>query len=291
MELRTFQIPKSRKVFTVAGLGDIQWTGKDGITANDQISRFVDYCCDKLDAYFIGLGDYIDPMSPSNRRKLLGAGLYDTAMEVLWNKCLDLNHELFEKHLKHTKGRWIALGEGHHFNEYGGRTSDQELCKLLGGDDLFIGTTGVVYVPNADVGLFHIHGNGGGVLPGAGLNKLYHLSSGYPGMEIYLMGHNCKNAATRLSKPYPNFRRSQFAKPNSNPAFQSKRIKLEHRDVFLVNCAGFSKSAVVGHRVAGIPRGNYAEQANLPPSACNSAVVQVNLGLEHDHPFRIRVSI
>lgn len=274
MELRTFRIPKNQKVFTVAGIGDIQWTGKNGITANDQLSRFIDYS-GSMGAYYIGLGDYIDPLSPSNRRKIAASGIYDTAMEVLWNKCLELNAELFEKHLKHTKGRWIALGEGHHYNEYGGRTSDQELCKLLGSEDLFIGTTGLAHVPQAAASFFHLHGNGGGVLPGAGLNKLYHLSAGFPGSEVYMMGHNCKNAGARLSRPYPVY----------------KRMKLEHRDVFLVNCAGFSKSAVVGHRVAGITRGNYAEQASLPPSACNSAVVQINLGLEQDHPFRIRVSV
>lgn len=272
MEITRFNLPKGKKELRVAALGDIQWTGKEGVTGKDQLKWFVDYTGER-GYYYIGLGDYIDPMSPSNRRRLAAAGLYDTAMEVLWNKCLDLNGELFENYLKPTKGRWLAVGEGHHFNEYGGRTSDQELCKLL--DAPFIGTSGIVHIPQADLGIYHHHGKGGGSLPGSGLNTLYHMSAGLPGSVVYLMGHNTKLAATRLSRPYPVW----------------KKLKLDHIDVFLVNTGGFSRSNVVGHRVAGIPRGDYAEQGMMPPSPLNSATIEVQLKLPKEHPFYIRATV
>ena len=106
MELLNFHTSKSRYV-VVAPLGDIQWSGLRGSTARDHLRRHIDRCL-KLNAYFIGMGDYIDFASPSNRARLKNAMLYDTAMEVIEDAAGSLVDEVFEKFLKPTVGRWIG---------------------------------------------------------------------------------------------------------------------------------------------------------------------------------------
>src|SRR6185369_14362414 len=108
-----------------------------------------------------------------------------------------------------------------------------------------------VRFPSADYVIYGHHGNGGGKLPGNGLNALYHLAAGLPGADVYLMGHNTKLANARLSRAYT--------------VWEGKKMYMRHRDVHLVNCGGFSKSNVVGHRHGAIPRGDYAEQGMMTP--------------------------
>lgn len=273
MELITFRLPKSMlgKTLTIAPIGDIQWAGKNGSTAKDHLRSHIEYCLEH-DAYFVGLGDAIDMLSPSNRSRLNSAGLYDTAMQVLWEKSLELTQELYEEFFKETTGRWLGWVEGHHFYEHAGETSDEKFCELLKAP--FLGTSGFIRIPVADLTLYVHHGIGGGVLPGSGLNRLYHTASGLQGADIYLLGHNTKLTTSRLSRPYPRW--------------DTKPPRLEHRDIWLVNSGGFSKSNVIGHRVSGIKRGDYAEQGMMTPSPLTAPIITVDLSRKHD---RIRVSI
>lgn len=271
MELISFSIPRSTKCLTLCPLGDLQWSGVDGPTAKDQLHYHIEDCL-KRDGYFIGLGDYIDFLSPSNRQRLINAGLYDTAQEVIAEKALELTEEVYEKFLKPTTGRWICMVEGHHFYQAGGQTTDQILAEKL--KTQFVGTSVLCRIPVADMAFYAHHGTGGGVLPGASLNKLYHVEAGLSEADVYFMGHSTKLAASRQSRPYALWR--------------PKNSKLAHRDVLLVNCGGFSKSNIVGHRVGSIPRGDYAEQGMMSPSPLTAPIVTVDLQAKFN---RIRATI
>jgi len=271
MELVSFPIPRGLKKFVLAPLGDIQFSGESGPTAQDTLRRHIDRCLD-LDAYFIGTGDYIDFLSPSNRQKLMNAGLYDTARSVISEKARELNQQVYEKFLKPTTGRWVCLAEGHHFSEGDGETTDEQLAAML--KTTFVGTSAFIRIPGARLTVYLHHGLGGGTLPGSGLNRLYHTAAGLEGADIYLMGHNTKIATARLSRPYPKW--------------DVKPPRLEHRDIWIVNCGGFSKSNIVGHRHGSIKRGDYAEQGMMTPSPLSAPIITVDLTTDHD---RIRVSI
>lgn len=273
MELVTYSIPKSTKQLVIGACGDFQWSGKNGPTAQDSLKRYIDEVL-KLDGLFCGVGDYIDFLSPSNRRRLMQADLYDTAKEVLKEKALELVDEVFEKFLKPTVGRWIAMCSGHHFYRGLGIHSDEILCQKL--KTKFVGTSAFVRIPVADLVLYLHHGNGGGVLPGSGLNKPYHVAAGLEGADIYIFGHDTKLVTSRLSRPYPVWGKKQ------------SEHKLKHRDIWLVRCGGFSRSNVVGHRHGDLPEGDYAEQGNMTPSPLSAPIIKVDLEAEHD---RIRVSI
>lgn len=242
----------------IAPLGDIQFSGALGSTAQDHLRRHIDRAM-TLNAWFLGMGDYIDFASPSNRARLKSAGLYDTAEEVLEDAAGGLVDAVFEQFLKSTTGRWIGLLEGHHFFEYGGRTSDMLLAERL--KTRHLGTSCYVNIQPCNVTLWAHHGQGGGVLPSASVNKLYHVAAGLEGADVYLMGHSTKLATSRLSRPYPVW------KP---------RPKFIHRDIHLVNTGGFSKSNVVGHRRGGIPRGDYAEAAMMTPSPLSAPLIHID---------------
>jgi hypothetical protein len=275
MELITFPIPKSLDKFVLAPIGDIQWSGENGPTAKDQLRYHIDECLER-NAYFFGVGDYTDFLSPSNRQRLVSAGLYDTAYQVMYEKAMELMLEVFDKFLKPTVGRWIGLLEGHHFFESEGETTDTKLAELL--KTKFLGTSAFVKVPSADFVFYAHHGTGGGTLPGSGLNKLYHTAAGLQGAEVYLMGHNCKLAATPLARPFP-----KWGKKNGEH-------DLDHRDVYLLNCGGFSKSNVVGHRVGGIIRGDYPEKGMMTPATLSAPIITVNLKCKSkEHRTRVEL--
>ena len=255
MQLITYPLPRSSKRLIVAPIGDIQWSGDDGPTAQSQLKDHINRCLD-LDAYFIGLGDYIDFLSPSNRSRLIAAGLYDTAQSVIAEKANELSQELFDRFLAPTKGRWLGMVEGHHFHEADGSTTDMKLAELL--KTKFLGTS--AYIKVKDVVFYAHHGIGGGKLPGAAMNTIYHLAAGLPGADVYLMGHTTKLSTSRVSRPFPVW---------THPA------RLEHKDVWLVNTGGFCKSNIVDHKHGSIPRGDYAEQKLMTPSPLTAPIIRV----------------
>lgn len=214
----------------------------------------------------------IDFMSPSNRQRLIGAGLYDTAQAVIKEKALELTEAVYEKFLKDTTGRWLGMVEGHHFYEGDGETSDMILCNKL--KARFLGTSAFVHIPRASYTVYVHHGRGGGQLPGTVLNKLYHQSAGLPGADLYLMGHSTKLVSARISRPFPKWVPKKFA--------------LSHYDLHIVNCGGFSKSNIVGHTIGGIPRGDYAEQGMMTPSPLSAPICTVDI---HEKFDRARVAI
>jgi hypothetical protein len=255
MELVKFNT-KSQKV-VVAPLGDIQYCGQHGPTAVDSLKRHIDRVLAFDNSYFIGMGDYIDFLSPSNRQRLAAAALYDTADTVIDEKAHELTEELYENILKPTKGRWLGLIEGHHFYEGSGSTSDMWLCEML--DAQHIGTSALVRLEPSGIVFYAHHGTGAGQLPGTGLNKLYHTSNGWTAIDVYLMGHNTKLAASRHSRPQARW--------------EQKKPDLVHSDVLYVNTGGFSKSNVLEHRRGRIPRGDYAEKGMMTPAPLSAPIV------------------
>lgn len=267
MELVTHYLPKNTDKLIIAPLGDIQWSGHNGPTAKDALKRHIDKCLE-MDAWFCGLGDYVDTMSPSNRHRLVSAGLYDTAMQVISEKCLGLVEELYEEFLKPTTGRWLGMVHGHHWYPLeSGQTTDELLADKL--KTQFLHTSAFVRIPRADVTLYLHHGNGGGKLPGATLNRTYHIAAGLQGADVYILGHDTKLGVARLSRPYPVWGKKKA------------EHRLEHRDIFLLSSGSFCKSNMVG-------RTDYAEQAGFTPSPLSAPIIAVDMNSKHD---RIRVTI
>lgn len=270
MELATYTVRVPRTVnpepIIVAPIGDIQYAGRASSTAVDMLKRHIDRC-QKLNAWYVGLGDYTDAFSPSNRQRLRAAALYDTAEDVIDDKALDLTLELYQDILAPTKGRWLGLLHGHHFATLKtGETTDQRLCQLL--NARFLGTSAFIRLQIQSGGgtrnnivLWAHHGCGGGMKAAAPLNKLENVAP-YFDADVYLLGHMSKQATAPIQRIVPRFH--GHGAPD-----------LIHKKLMLVGCGGFSKHYVQGAKQGKVPMGSYVEQKMLNPAALGAPLIRI----------------
>src|SRR5262245_29614742 len=199
MELRLHDAGRTKEL-VIAPIGDIQWAGgrRRDMIALGVLKDHLKRCLDR-GAWFIGMGDYIDFASPSNRQWLKGVALYDTAELVLEDTGQALAEEVYAEVLAPTRGRWLGLLEGHHFAQFqSGETSDHRLCAMLRAP--FLGTSAMVGVrfettdgPKVYTIWAH-HGAGGGGRAAAPVAKLEQLLP-YWDADLFLIGHMTKVAA------------------------------------------------------------------------------------------------
>lgn len=268
MELVTYDIRQKmsdKRPIVIAPLGDIQWNGKRGPTAKETLREYLDWTME-LGAYYLGMGDYIDFMSPSNRQRLRGAGFYDNAEDSIDDKALDLVFELYQEYLAPTKGRWLGMLHGHHYSQLRtGETSDQRLCQLLNarflGTSAFIRLQFQIWDTRASLVIWAHHGTGGGSTAGAPLNKLEKAALGFDA-DVYVMGHTTKSPATPLDRIVPRWH------GNSAP-------DLVHKKVLLVNSGGFAKSYVEGSKQGQVPMDGYAGQGMMNPAHVGAPIIRI----------------
>lgn len=277
MELVSHAIPVkslNQPPFLLMPVGDVQYAGRDDSVAMGMLKRHIEWGV-KEGAYFLGMGDYIDWLSPSNRQRLQTAALYDTAMKVADEAAERLVDELYEKALKPSKGRWLGMLEGHHFHEFrDGTTSDQLLADRLGAR--FLGTSGYVRLVfhygtrRGPVLIWCHHGAGGGGREASVLNKLDQLPARFAG-DIFLMGHHHKKGNAPIDYVMPVF--DQRGGPH-----------LQYRTKILAGTGGFLKGYIAGNRHGRVPRGNYVEQKMLPPVSLGGVLVRIRP--RWDGPFK-----
>jgi len=247
---------------TIIPLGDIQLQTNEDTVDIARLKRVIEYGT-KHNAYYFGMGDYVDEESPSNRKAIRAAGFYDSfhdAIDLAAEERLAKLQEILEP----TRGRWLGLVEGHHYHEFqDGSTTDTRLAEWL--DCPYMGTTAAVnvtfqlpkskdgkprHIANPSRTIWAHHGRGGGQLSSAGLNKLETVMKWFDA-DIYLMGHTHQAGAIRKQRIVPKF--------------GLKKGRLEHRDLFLANTGSFLKGYLEGHQRGGRAQGLYVEQAMMAP--------------------------
>lgn len=242
-------------------LGDIQIQQDRNAVDWSLLKQTIQWGVDH-DALWVGMGDYIDMESPSNRRALQNSGVYDSVMDALDAKAEELEEELKEM-LKPTVGRWLGLLEGHHYHPHqDGTTTDTRLAQYLKAP--FLGTAAYVNVSmdlpskhgKKDILLWAHHGRGGGSLIGSPLNKLEQIVKGFDA-DVYLMGHTHKVGAAPINRVYPYF--------------YSGKGTLHHKKLYLVSTGSFLKGYVENHQKNGRAGGLYPENAMMNPLALGSA--------------------
>lgn len=257
---------EAREPLLIMPIGDIQWSGQRGDTTLEMLKRHIGWGMEHK-AWFIGMGDYIDFLSPSNRQRLSAAALYDSAADVIDDKAMELTEEIYREALKPTKGRWLGMLEGHHFTQLkSGMTTDMRLCQML--DAKFLGTSAMIRLvfkgsgKTGNVTIWAHHGVGGGMATtSAALNKLTRMATHFRA-DIFLMGHITK----------------QTVEPQDVvEAVWSGRGEphLIHRVRLLAVTGGFSKGYQVRRKDGIVPRGNYVEQGMMAPAALGGIKVRI----------------
>jgi hypothetical protein len=156
---------------------------------------------DKHRIALLGMGDYIDSFSTSERDALVGAkggsGLHDSSLEMLDRALIERTEELYQK-LYPLKDDIIGLLEGHHYgvfsrrsDDWKGKTTTEFLCYLLGVP--YLGLDADIMVdtcPLTALRIYATHGYGSGKTPGGRLNKRVHMRDTVGDAHLYLMGHD-----------------------------------------------------------------------------------------------------
>lgn len=144
---------------------------------------------------FIGMGDYVDVASPSNRAEIRGARLYDSVQNMMDESACRME-EQFIALMKETAGMWIGLLHGHHYWDHeDGTTSDTRIAKALNAP--YLGTCAMAKLLFRDENKHNLtctiwahHGCGAGMMPTTPINKLYHVMQSFDA-DVYLLGHQC----------------------------------------------------------------------------------------------------
>ena len=261
----TIHVHPEQEVY-IAPLGDIQYTGRAEDISGGSLKAHLEYC-QAREAYYVGTGDYVDMMSPSNRNRLRSADLYDNTQRTIEDTADALSSSLFNDFLAGTQGRWLGLVHGHHWADCGnGQTTDERLAVLLGAP--YLGTCAGITLrfhgPGAESGALKLlvhHGTGGGQGAGSHLNKMEKFIAAFPGVDVFFMGHTTKLAVAPLVGVDWNHCRGE--------------AQMTHRTRYLVNAGGWSKAYVSGSRREGRPAGDYAEAAMMAPAALGGSLLKI----------------
>jgi len=260
--------------------GDVQY-GSEGCDA-DRFKRTIEWGM-KNNAYFLGMGEYLDIASPSNRRKIQEAGLYDSTLDVL-EEIVQQKSEEFLKLVKGSEGRWLGLLEGHHMYEYrDGTTCDTRIAKALNAP--FLGSCAFVRLrfgrnkhSRLTCTIWCHHGQGGGSKVSAPLNKLENLMP-YFDADIYLIGHQHKKVGAPVDQLYMTKKRP---------------YDIKHRTKLLACTGGYLKGYWRNSMVGGghFPRGNYVERAMHTPVALGCPILYVRpVHTEHEDRLDLNISL
>ena len=246
-------------------IGDIQY-GAEGCDV-DRLKRHLKWGVDH-NVWFIGMGDYHDFLSPSNRRILKTSGLYDTAQNLIEQWYGEHLLEL-QSILEPTKDRWLGMLSGHHYFEFSdGTTTDTRLCQFLNTN--FLGTCGYLTLTFEDHAkhvatckIWCHHGTGSGSNASSALNKLEKIAGGFDA-HIYLMGHQSKLGYAPLD--YLDIVKGKDGEP-----------MLIDRTKALVATGSFMRGYQAGSRLGGTgrPSGSYVEQAMMTPAALGGSLITV----------------
>lgn len=256
------------QALTLIPTGDFQ-AGSPGFDSK-RLRNLVSWGVDH-DAWWHGMGDYSDIMSPSNRTAYQRAGLYDTTRMAIeaWHK--EHMGEV-EDILAPTKGRWVGLHEGHHYLNYeNGETSDMRLAEFLGCP--FLGTTAITQFNfrdenkhKAECLMYSTHGEGSSSDPVA---KLKRVAPGFPQMDIFLQGHNTQLASQVLGLV-------EVYRAGGS-------LRQRDRNQYFIATGGYMKGYTQGSKVGNRAQGSYVEKAMMRPTAIGAPVIRITPEWEHGY--------
>jgi hypothetical protein len=157
---------------------------------------WLDFCTwakTKKNSYFLGMGDYDDMCSGSERKALTCADLHDTTRQSIDDIYQDRVNKL-TKEISFMKDKLIGLIEGNHYGVFqSGMTTTQEMCRQL--NTKFLGSCAIIRLSfrygnkRYALDIFAAHGKGASRLLGGSLNAVQQMAD-IAQADIYLMGHD-----------------------------------------------------------------------------------------------------
>jgi len=249
-------------------IGDIH-EDSTGAADLEKLRRHVEWGMER-DAYFLGMADYVDLASPSNRQTLTGAKVYDSVRDALDDQARAAANRVYHV-LEPTKGHWLGMLSGHHYWEFqDGDTTDTWLARKLEapylGDSAFIRCIFQGQKSRAHFTIFCHHGVGSGLTLAAPLNRLERVVE-YFDADIYLIGHQHKLVGAPMDRLYVNW--------NTDPP------QIEHKTIIVACTGGWLRGYRERHRRGGRAQGTYVEKKLLSPTALGGVVISARPTVKH----------
>lgn len=204
--------------------------------SEDYWNDFLSWAKQKARCYFIGMGDYMDLGSASERNILADRKFHESTVQTLEELYTD-HIQRFFKDIEFMRGRIIGLIEGNHYAEFqNGTTSTQRLCELLGCK--YLGVSAFIRLSivspgtkNRSIDIWAHHGRGAARLIGGSLNRVQQMGE-QAEADIYLMAHDHKKSVGTTSK-------LQLSGSGTN-------VKVVHRKQLYIRCGSFLRGYVDG---------------------------------------------
>jgi hypothetical protein len=269
----TLPVAKETRQITLVPVGCIHYGC--ALHATEEFDKFCAWAATQDDIYFIGMGDYFDSVSASERLVFAGSQLHDTTKRSLEEWWEALVEEFVEK-TRFMWGRTIGLVEGNHFaNISGGFTTTEIMCQKYNG--LLKDTPGVrcqylgasafiriqlkmSNVKRASVDIFCHHGRGAARTSGGSINTVEQMAA-IADANIYLMGHDHK----KMSVPDCKLRLVCDSKNST--------LMVKDRPILYVRTGSFLKAYEPDQRSYAVRRGYRPLQLG---------VTKITIGLERN---------
>lgn len=235
----------------------------------ERLERFVDWVVgQEKKGYMVrllGIGDYLDLASPSNRRRIME--MYDTTRKTIDSIAVE-EISRFVKLFRPIKHCFLGLLTGHHTHIFtsdkrshgwAGKTSDQYIANQLGcpsysDHDRMSVVLGRMLLPHqTHLDILALHGSGGAQTPGGRVAKRIKYAEIAPTAHIVISGHD----------------NAKLAYPRSGLDYEHGSIKR-----YVVGSGSFQRAYLEGHT-------GYAEEMGLVPADLGVTVVRI--GVEQRH--------
>lgn len=235
----------------------------------DRVERFVEWVQKQEKrgsmVKLLGLGDYLDCASPSNRRRI--AEMYDTTRKSLDSIVIE-ECQKFIKLFKPIRHCFFGLLTGHHTHVFtsdkrsggwAGRTSDQYLAHALGcpsysdHDRMAVVLARMRLPHNQHLDVFALHGSGGAQTPGGRVMKRIRYAEIAPTAHLVISGHD----------------NAKLAYPRSGLDYEHGHIKR-----YVIGSGSFQRGYLEGQT-------GFAEQMGLVPADLGVTVVRINVEQRH----------
>jgi len=218
---------------------------------------FLQWAKNKKRCLFLGMGDYSDLASASERKILVNKDLHDSTTATI-NALYNSQVKQLVKELGFMNGKLIGLLEGNHYAEFpNGMTSTQMMATDL--DTKYLGCSAFIrlvfkYTTMVEtVDIWAHHGKGASRLVGGSLNRVQQMAEAAEA-DIYLMGHDHRKSvgmADRLALSEGN-----------------GRLKLRHRKQLYIRTGSFLK---------GYENNKVSYVADMALSPTNLGVVKIEI--------------
>lgn len=200
-----FTIPFKRynEPVHIIPFGDVHWGARH--CAEDLFLEEISYGKGRSDVFYLGMGDYFDILSTSERDAIDRAPLHEATREDL-DDLYRLRADAFLEKIKHCEGKIIGMIEGNHYAKLeSGITTTQYMCEQLKCKYLGVMTaTRLHFCGNGSRFNYDIiahHGMGAARLSGGSINRVAQMGEGWDG-DLFLMGHDHKSIAAREVRCY-----------------------------------------------------------------------------------------